>query len=209
MTEKCYHHPAKDAVGLCRYCERHFCDECIDHNKKSKYYYCKETEECLKYQESQPTIPSIRASNEKHKRPKSVVAICLLLFILPLIFLLSTPSLIWTAPFSEEMFSVLQNIMRSEGLLTVIYVIISSTGQLIIPGTAVAMFLGYNWARWLYLIYSGVLVVGSWSIQGGSPMAKLVGFGLYALIFYYLTRPAASAFFYAKLGQSSKSYGKN
>lgn len=55
MTEKCYHHPERNVVATCRYCGRYLCDECLVHNKKAKYYSCKDTQDCLTCQESQST----------------------------------------------------------------------------------------------------------------------------------------------------------
>jgi hypothetical protein len=53
MPEKCHHHPEKNAIATCHYCDRSFCDECLVHNRKAKYYRCKDEQNCLSYQESQ------------------------------------------------------------------------------------------------------------------------------------------------------------
>lgn len=53
MTEKCHDHPERNAVATCRYCGRYLCDECLVHNKKAKYYSCKDTQDCLTCQDSQ------------------------------------------------------------------------------------------------------------------------------------------------------------
>jgi hypothetical protein len=55
MTEKCYRHPNRDVVAPCRYCGRYSCDESLVHNKKAKYYSCKDTQDCLTCQQSQST----------------------------------------------------------------------------------------------------------------------------------------------------------
>lgn len=53
MTDRCYRHPQRNVVATCRYCGRHLCDECLVHNKKAKYYSCKDTQGCLAFQEGQ------------------------------------------------------------------------------------------------------------------------------------------------------------
>jgi hypothetical protein len=53
MTDRCYRHPERNVVTTCHYCGRHLCDECIVHNKKGKYYSCKDTQDCLAFQDSQ------------------------------------------------------------------------------------------------------------------------------------------------------------
>jgi hypothetical protein len=46
----CYNHPGRDASGTCKYCGRLLCSECL--LKKSDYYCCKNSDDCLEYQES-------------------------------------------------------------------------------------------------------------------------------------------------------------
>lgn len=47
--ENCYNHSQDDAVAICRYCGRYFCSKCLF--KGEDYYYCKNGDDCLAYQE--------------------------------------------------------------------------------------------------------------------------------------------------------------
>jgi hypothetical protein len=94
---------------------------------------------------------------------------------------------------------VFQEIRQTQGCLGVMNFVLSIIATIIYIGSAIAMLFGFNWARWLYLIFAGSYIVSGWLFgPGGSPTAKFIGFGIYVVFFYYLTRPDASAFFYSK-----------
>ena len=46
----CYNHPGVKVSGICRYCGRELCQECLKYSEEGKYYSCKKESECLAYQ---------------------------------------------------------------------------------------------------------------------------------------------------------------
>lgn len=61
MDATCYHHPGREAVGTCCYCERPLCRECLATNRLGKSY-CQREDDCLAYQDelsspAEPTSP--------------------------------------------------------------------------------------------------------------------------------------------------------
>ena len=62
MAEKCYNHPQYDAMGTCRYCGRLLCSDCLA--KGEGYYYCKNEDDCLTFQEKQSDTSSITVKKE-------------------------------------------------------------------------------------------------------------------------------------------------
>jgi len=55
MDLKCHHHPDRDAVGTCCYCNRPLCEGCLSTNRQRKSY-CTKEDDCLAYQED-PSPP--------------------------------------------------------------------------------------------------------------------------------------------------------
>ena len=63
MDAQCHHHPGREAVGTCCYCERPLCEECLTTNRQGKSY-CRREDDCLAYQDGQsspgePTSPVV------------------------------------------------------------------------------------------------------------------------------------------------------
>ena len=61
MDARCHHHPGREAVGTCCYCDRPLCEECLSTNREGKSY-CRREDDCLAYQDEQsspgePTSP--------------------------------------------------------------------------------------------------------------------------------------------------------
>jgi hypothetical protein len=52
MDLLCTHHPDRDAVGNCCYCDRPLCEECLSTNRQGKSY-CRREDNCLAYQEDE------------------------------------------------------------------------------------------------------------------------------------------------------------
>lgn len=63
MDLRCHHHPGRQAVGTCCYCERPLCEECLTTNRPGKSY-CRREDDCLAYQDElsspgEPTSPVV------------------------------------------------------------------------------------------------------------------------------------------------------
>ena len=63
MDHRCTHHPDREAVGTCCYCDRRLCEECLSTNRQGRSY-CRREDDCLAYQEDQtpagePTSPIV------------------------------------------------------------------------------------------------------------------------------------------------------
>jgi hypothetical protein len=56
------------------------------------------------------------------------------------------------------------------------------------------MLRGANWARLLYMIFTGIAIPVSVLAQGSQP-GVLVGIAIYAVVVYFLTRPPTVAWF--------------
>jgi len=52
MDLLCHHHPDREAVGTCCYCDRPLCEECLSTNRQGKSY-CQREDDCLAYQEEE------------------------------------------------------------------------------------------------------------------------------------------------------------
>jgi len=52
MDLLCYHHPDREAVGTCCYCDRPLCEECLSTNRQGKSY-CQREDDCLAYQDDE------------------------------------------------------------------------------------------------------------------------------------------------------------
>lgn len=63
MDARCHHHPGREAVGTCCYCDRPLCEECLSTNREGKPY-CQREDDCLAYQDElsspgEPTSPVV------------------------------------------------------------------------------------------------------------------------------------------------------
>ena len=59
MELRCHHHPGREAVGTCCYCDRPLCEECVSMNREGKSF-CRREDDCLAYQDelSSPGEPA-------------------------------------------------------------------------------------------------------------------------------------------------------
>lgn len=58
----------------------------------------------------------------------------------------------------------------------------------------IAMWRGHNWGRWLYVLFEPAWMIAEGLITGFEP-EQLTGLGLYAIVVFVITRPAATRFF--------------
>lgn len=62
MAKNCYNHPQYKAIGTCRYCGRSLCSDCLA--KGEDYYYCKNEDDCLTFQEKESDTSSLAVKKE-------------------------------------------------------------------------------------------------------------------------------------------------
>lgn len=61
----CFTHPDRRAASTCHYCERGLCKECAGFNRKDKYSYCRNEDDCLRYQTGTSSSPASVAEDPK------------------------------------------------------------------------------------------------------------------------------------------------
>ena len=67
---------------------------------------------------------------------------------------------------------------------------------------SIAMLIGQNWGRWLYLIVTPINMIIGFVLMGIQP-AAILGVGLYVLFLVLLTRPKANGYFAAAAAASN------
>lgn len=61
---------------------------------------------------------------------------------------------------------------------------------------ALGILRGFNWARWVLVLFYGYRVFGKLILPSNMPLSqRIIGAALFAVAIYYLFRPRANAFF--------------
>lgn len=131
------------------------------------------------------------------ERPESITIIAGLLF-LSFLFnvlenILSPPSTFLVTHFP----TILQYIFLREGIPGALLMCLTLGIPVVTFASALGLMLACKWARWLYVVWTGVYMVLHWFVNDASSpyWVKFAGFIPWAALIYYLTKPDVSEFF--------------
>jgi hypothetical protein len=132
------------------------------------------------------TFPQRKGSDQMKKRPTSVTVIAWILIVLGAI------SIIATAIMHDNPTAVA--LMSKSPLPVSIQYALTYFGSLVMVVSGVAMLMGHNWGRLLYVGWSVIgFVIGI--ITSPAKMAMIPGLVIFLILVFFLFRPKANEYF--------------
>lgn len=134
----------------------------------------------------------------KINRPRSITIISILILIMGIGFVLFHDGLLYRISNFPILF---QSYLARKGISVAIALFFECSYAFILVISAIGILIGYNWARWLYIVYGGLFVISRWYVYKAlyvgelSAEDHLLSFGIWLVLVYYFTRSDASAFF--------------
>jgi hypothetical protein len=132
------------------------------------------------------------------KRPTSITVIAWFYIIFTLIGFLSSYTMMQTPEYQQMMEAM--SAISSQVILFLTY-----AGMIITLVCAYGFLKGFNWSRWLFVIWSVLgFIVGIIGLKQGLSMVQLVSVALFALVCYFLFCATGNAWFtHSKVNQST------